>query len=79
MPVRTFLAVFSSHLLGSIILKTIGLSAFYMKTQEMGFVTLLLIRAGIYVALTVIEGIIIYILLKNRAISKYLKALLRGK
>ena len=70
--VRVFLSVASSHLVGSVIVKTIGLSAFYMTTQNMGFFQLLLIRGLIYLLLTVIEGGIIYILIKYKAISKYI-------
>ena len=80
--VRVLVSVFSAHLIGSIIVKTIGLSAFYMTTQNMGFFTLLLIRGGIYVILTIVEGIVIYMLVKNRAISKYIssfKTRQRGK
>ncbi|MBQ7353357.1 MAG: folate family ECF transporter S component [Clostridia bacterium] len=71
-PVRVLLSILTSHLSGSIIVKTIGLSAFYMTTQNMGFFQLLFIRAAIYIALTIIEGIIIYLLVRNKAISKYI-------
>lgn len=71
-PVRVLLSIFASHLSGSIIVKTIGLSSFYMTSQNMGFFQLLFIRTAIYIALTIIEGIIIYLLVRNKAISKYI-------
>ena len=72
--VRVALSVGAAHVIGSVIIKTLGLAAFY----SMPVGVLMLWRLLNYLIVGVLEGIILYILLKNRMIQKEIE-LLRGK
>lgn len=63
--VRCTLSVAISHIIGSVIIKTVGLAAFY----TMPFEILLLWRLLNYLLVGAVEGVLIYILLKNRLIT----------
>ena len=60
-----------SHLVGSVIIKTVGLSAYY----DMPFVILMLWRALNYLIVGALDGIVVHILLGHRAIDKQIKEL----
>ncbi|MBE6584315.1 MAG: folate family ECF transporter S component [Ruminococcaceae bacterium] len=62
------LTVTACHTIGSVVVKTIGLAAFY----SMPIWELMLWRLLNYVIIGVIEGVLIYILLKNKALRKQL-------
>ena len=61
---RIILSVGIAHIVGSVIIKTFGLSAFY----DMPFMVLLLWRVLNYVIVGAIEYSLIYFVLKNRSI-----------
>ena len=67
---RLILSVSISHLIGSVVIKTAGLAAFYLSKYDMGFGTLFLIRLGTYFVTGGVEILIISLLLKSRAIKK---------
>ena len=60
-----------SHLLGSVIVKTIGLSAYY----DMPFFILMAWRLLNYVIIGAFEGAMIYVLLKNPALKQQINSM----
>ena len=62
--VSVFAGVFCAHLLGSVLIKTVGLSAFY----DMPFLLLLMWRALNYLAVGGVETFAIYYVLKNKSV-----------
>ena len=60
-----------SHLLGSVIVKTIGLSAYY----DMPFFILMAWRLLNYVIIGAFEGTMIYVLLKNPALKQQINSM----
>lgn len=75
---KLIIAVSTSHFFGSVLIKTLGLSSFYLSNYDMSFVTLLLIRLGVYIATAIIEICIISLLLRNKGIRKRLLNVKRG-
>ena len=73
LPVRVLLSVFIAHITGSVIIKTIGLSKFY----EMPFFTLLLWRLLNYVIVGSLEFVLLYYIMRSKAISTQLERLKR--
>ena len=73
--VRVAVSVFFSHFLGSILIKTAGLAAFY----EMPYIILLLWRALNYLMVGVLECAIIFLLLKNNRIRLEIKKINGGR
>ena len=69
MLIRTVLSVSSAHLIGSVIVKTIGLYLYY-KTPF----TVLAWRIPTYIIITVLECFIIYRLMKNRAFTNQIES-----
>ena len=61
---RVLLAVAFAHLLGSVLVKTLGLAAFY----DMPVGILMLWRALNYLIVGVAEGVLIYFIMKNKAL-----------
>ena len=66
-----FAAVFASHIVGSVLVKTAGLAAFY----SMPYYALLLWRALNYLIVGTFEGIILSLLLTNRRINEEIRRL----
>ena len=66
-----FAAVFVSHIVGSVLVKTAGLAAFY----SMPYYALLLWRALNYLIVGTLEGIILSLLLTNRRINEEIRRL----
>lgn len=62
--VRITLAVFSGHIFGSIILKSLALQIYY----QMG--PMLFFRIPIYIGISIIESIILCFLFKNKAVKQ---------
>ena len=60
-----------AHLIGSVVIKTLGLSSYY----DMPFIILMLWRALNYLIVGVLDGIVVHILLGHRAIDKQIKEL----
>ena len=69
------LSVGVAHLIGSVVIKSIGLAAFY----SWPLYQLMLIRLANYAILAVCETTIIYILLKNKSISSQFDRIKSGK
>ncbi len=59
------LSVALAHLIGSVVIKTFGLAAYY----DLPFLVLMLWRLLNYVIVGVVEGFLLYFLLKNKRIS----------
>lgn len=72
---RLTLAVCVSHIVGSIIIKTYGLSEFYMATQNMGFFTLMGWRFLNYLVVGAVELFLLYMLLRSKSVSAQIKKL----
>lgn len=70
---KIFLAEISAHIVGSVIVKTIGLSAWY----DMDLVILMLWRALNYLIISAAEIPLLFAILKNRAISRQID-IIRG-
>ena len=64
-PVRTLLAVFSAHIIGNMLIKSIGLMVYYSYSLSM-----VLPRIPLYFAIGTVEYVIILILIKNKGINK---------
>lgn len=73
MNVRLQLAitVAIAHLIGSVVIKTIGLSAYY----DMPFIILLLWRVLNYLIVGALDGVVVHILLNHKAIDRQIKEL----
>ena len=70
---RTFMTVVSAHLVGSVVIKTFGLAKFY----SIPFFELMLWRTLNYVIVAALEFIIIYFVMKNKAVTSALDSLKR--
>lgn len=68
MGLSVSIAVAVSHLVGSVVIKTLGLAVFY----SIPIFELMLWRLLNYVIIGVLEGVIIYALIKNRAFRRQL-------
>ncbi|MBQ8545357.1 MAG: folate family ECF transporter S component [Clostridia bacterium] len=75
---KLIIAVGAAHFFGSVLIKTLGLSSFYLSNYDMGFMTLLLIRLCVYIATATIEICIVSLLLRNKGIRKRLLNVKRG-
>ena len=71
---RIGVSVALAHIIGSVIIKTIGLAAFY----SMPFQVLMLWRLLNYVIVGTVEGIILYILMKNKLIIGQIESVRRA-
>ena len=67
----TVITVALAHLIGSVIIKTVGLSSYY----DIPFIILMLWRILNYIIVGVADGVITHILLSNKAIEAQIKAL----
>ena len=66
-------AVALSHLIGSVIVKTVGLAAFY----QMSFEVLLLWRLINYAAVGTMDGMILILLLKSKSVIHAINSIKR--
>ena len=60
-----------AHLVGSVVIKTLGLSSYY----DMPFIILMLWRALNYLIVGALDGIVVHILLSRKEIDKQIKEL----
>ena len=74
-PLQLALSVAAAHIIGSVIIKSVGLAAFY----DMPLYLLMLIRLLNYTILGVAEFFLIYVLLKNKGISSQIARLRSGR
>lgn len=70
---RSFITVFSAHAVGSVLIKTFGLAKFY----SIPFFELMLWRTLNYVIVAALEFVIIYFILKNKAVTSAIDSLKR--
>ncbi|MBE6604205.1 MAG: folate family ECF transporter S component [Ruminococcaceae bacterium] len=70
---RVAAAVAVAHLLGSVLLKSAGLAAWYLAKYELGYIQFLGWRIVNYVMVGVAEGVVLYLLLRNRAFAKHME------
>ena len=69
--ITTIASVFAAHFIGSVLVKTVGLSAYY----DMPFTILLLWRALNYLIVGTLDCVVVYVLLHNKGIQMQLKEL----
>ena len=67
---QTFFTVIGTHLVASVIVKTYGLAQFYAQTYDMPFYVLMLWRLFNYVIVGVAEWLLLYTVLKNKALRR---------
>lgn len=67
------LAAASAHVIGSVVIKSIGLAAWYLSKYDMGLMELMLWRLLTYSIIGVLEGTLIVLLLRVTAISSHIK------
>lgn len=65
-----------SHLVGSVWVKTLGLAAWYLSSFQMGLAELLLWRLATYAIVATAEGVLLWLLLRRRAITSQLERML---
>ena len=66
-----------AHLVGSVVIKSFGLAAWYLGSFGMGFAELVLWRLLTYTIIAVAEIALLYLLLRHRALQKQLERMLR--
>ena len=69
------LTVFLAHFIGSVIIKSFGLSAFY----DMPLIILMLWRLLNYVIVGSVEGVLLYHLLRNKMLSREINNIMKRK
>lgn len=67
--------VMTAHLIGSVIIKSFGLSVFY----DMSLPVLMLWRLLNYVIVGTLEGFILYHLMKNKTVELEIRKIMKGK
>ena len=72
-------SVVLSHLFGSVLVKSLGLAAWYLAQYNMGLAELILWRAVTYLLIGICEFFIICALLKNRNFSSMLERMVKRK
>ena len=77
LSLKVILAVLPAHVVGSVLIKSFGLAAWYLSKYEIGIVEFILWRALNYTIIGAAECVILYILLKNRAFSRQMEVLLK--
>lgn len=68
---KTTVSVFFSHLVGSVLIKTLGLAIYY----DMPIIILMLWRLLNYVIVGAIEGTMIYFLMKNKMVTSQISSI----
>ena len=74
---RIILASVPAHLIGSVLIKSFGLAAWYLAKYEIGMMEFILWRLLNYALIATAECVILYILLKNKAFSKQMEGLIK--
>ena len=72
-PIKITLSVAAAHIIGSLVIKTVGLAAYY----SMPFFVLMLWRLLNYAIIGVLDGVLLWYLLKNKLIISQIKSILR--
>ena len=66
-----------AHLIGSVLIKSFGLAAWYLSKYGIGLAELILWRALNYAIVASAECVILYVIMKNRAFSREMEVLLK--
>ena len=72
-------SVFSAHILGSVVIKSFGLAAWYLAKYNMGIAELMGWRLLVYTLTGIAEFTVIYLLLRSRMFRAQLERLVRNK
>ena len=70
---KVTVSVSLAHLVGSVLIKSAGLAAWYLAKYEFGYLEFLGWRFLNYVIVGVAECLVLYLLLRNRAFAKQIK------
>ncbi|MBQ9080079.1 MAG: folate family ECF transporter S component [Clostridia bacterium] len=68
-------ATFAAHAVGSVVVKSLGLAAWYLSSYNMGLVELMLWRALLYAVIGTAEFLLIYLLTSHRAVAGIIERL----
>ena len=79
MYLKCAFAVLASHIVGSVVIKSLGLAAWYLSKYEIGLLEFMMWRLLNYLFIGVAEFVIITALLKNRGFSSQLERMTRKK
>ena len=71
--IRIVLATIDAHFVGSVLIKSFGLAAWYLGSYNMGFIELVLWRLLTYAIVGTAECVILCILMRHRAITSQLE------
>ncbi|MBR6727109.1 MAG: folate family ECF transporter S component [Clostridia bacterium] len=71
--IRIVLATVDAHFVGSVLIKSFGLAAWYLGSYDMGFIELVLWRLLTYTIVGTAECVLLCILLRHRAITSLLE------
>ena len=71
LPLTVTLTVISAHIIGSLLIKSIGLSDFY----GIPYYVTLLWRVTNYIIVGLLDGAVVYVLMKNKEIKKRISAI----
>ena len=66
-------ATVTAHLLGSVLIKSFGLAAWYLSQYNMGLAQLILWRFGLYCVIATVECMLIYFLTTQRAVMRQIE------
>ena len=66
-------AIFTSHVVGSVLIKSAGLAAWYLSKYSLGYWEFVAWRLLNYAVIGLAECVILYLLLKNRAFTKQIQ------
>lgn len=72
-PIKITLSVAVAHIIGSLVIKTVGLAAYF----SMPFFVLMLWRLLNYAIIGVLDGVLLWYLFKNKLILNQIKSILR--
>ena len=72
---RIILVVLSSHLVGSVLIKSWGLAKWYLASYDLGYWEFVLWRLVNYLLISIAECAIIYLIYKNNALRKRLEGI----
>jgi ECF transporter S component (folate family) len=74
---RLSLSAVAAHLVGSVLVKTAGVAAWYLSKYEIGYLELTLWRLLNYSIIAVLEIAVLYALLRHRGFQKQLERMCR--
>lgn len=67
---RVILATVTAHIVGSVLIKSAGLAAWYLSKYELGYWEFVAWRGVNYAIVATAETLLLYLLLRNRALQK---------